>query len=254
VGGVLFVLHERRTPEPLAPFSVLAVPTVRIGMAVNILYGLANFAVAIFVPLFAITVAGTSATEAGLRLMPVPIGLLLGNMLVGRLIARGGNYRFYPAFGLALHAMALVLFSTLAPETPRATVLTYSFMAGFGSGFVTPVLTYALQQAVPGGQVGLITALPTFARAVAQSVGIAVLGSVLAVRLGTHLKRLVPDASVELNPDTLRARSEDIQELGEPLASAVVEACRLALSEVFLVMAVIMIATLLLSFRLRPAD
>jgi EmrB/QacA subfamily drug resistance transporter len=252
LGATLFVVHERRTPEPLAPFSVLSVPTVRVGMTMCILYGLANFAVAIFVPLFAITVAGTSATEAGLRLMPVPVGLLVGNLIVGRLIERGGSYRLYPAVGLALHAVALVLFTTLEPETPRASALLYAFMAGVGSGGVTPVLTYALQQAVPANQVGLVTALPTFARAVAQSVGIAVLGSLLALRLDTHLRQLIPDAPIELHPDTLRGRAEDIRSLGEPLSSAVVEACRLALSEVFLVMAGIMILTLLVSLRLRP--
>jgi EmrB/QacA subfamily drug resistance transporter len=250
--ALLFVAHEWHTPEPLAPFSVLRVPTVRVGMAMNLLYGLANFAVAIFVPLFAITVAGTSATEAGLRLMPVPVGLLIGNLIVGRLIERGGNYRLYPAAGLAIHIVALFLFTTLDPETPRATVLLYSLMAGVGSGGVTPVLTYALQQAVPANQVGLVTALPTFGRAVAQSVGIAALGSFLALRLDTHLRRLVPDPPIDLHPDTLRARAEDIRSLGEPLSSAVVEACRVALSEVFLVMAGIMALTLLVSLRLRP--
>jgi uncharacterized membrane protein len=125
-------------------------------------------------------------------------------------------------------------------------------MAGVGSGGVTPVLTYALQQAVPANQVGLVTALPTFGRAVAQSVGIAALGSFLALRLDTHLRRLVPDPPIDLHPDTLRARAEDIRSLGEPLSSAVVEACRVALSEVFLVMAGIMALTLLVSLRLRP--
>ena len=252
-----FVQHERRIAEPLIPLPLVAIPTVRVYLGVSVLYGLVNFAVAIFIPILAITVAGTSAVEAGFRLMPVPVGLMLGSVIVGRLIAWGARYRFYPALGLGLNGIALLLFSTLLPDSPRALALLYALLAGLGAGCVNPVITYVLQHSVPPAQVGLVTSLPTFARVVAQSIGIAVLGVLLTRRLDLHLTRLAPDAPPGLDSESLQARAEDIRELGEPLASAVVEACRLALSEIFLVMALIVATALLVSLRaprVQPAD
>ena len=252
--GWLFVRHERRVADPLVPLSLVAVPTVRLGITVSGLYGFANFAIAIFIPLFAITVAGTNATEAGLRLLPVPIGLMLGSFFVGRRIARGASSRLYPAIGLCIQGLALSVFASFQGDTPRVVVLLVSLVAGLGAGGVNPVITYALQHSVPNAQVGLVTALPTFTRFVAQAVGIAALGALMTLRLDVHLAAAIPDLPPDLQPDTLQARAEDIRALGEPLASQVALAFRRALSEMFLVMVGIMAIAMLVSLRIPRVD
>jgi len=250
--GAAFLWRERRAPEPLLPLALLRLPAVPAALATSFLFGFANFGIGIFIPLFAVTVAGATATAAGLRLMPVTLGMFLASMFVGRRIAAHGRFRRFPPIGLAFFAAGLLLYSTLRADSQPALPFLYAFVAGIGSGMINPVVTYALQHAVPSDSLGIATALPAFFRSIGQSVGTALLGAVLVARLDRHLAALAPEAG--LRAVSLRASPQEIHALGSPLEGAVIEAFRQSLGDVFLCMVLFLGLAFAAALRLRDPD
>jgi cyanate permease len=64
-----------------------------------VLGGFAMFGAITFLPLYMQRVQGVSATESGLRLLPVMVGLLLTSLASGQIISRTGRYKLFPILG-----------------------------------------------------------------------------------------------------------------------------------------------------------
>ncbi len=180
--SLALVARERRARDPIVPFSLLTTPTVAVASAGLFLGTAALFAVVVFVPLFLQTTAGASPTEAGLLLVPMTLGTTVSTTLSGRRIARTGNYRRFPAAGLALMALALAVMSALAPSHSVAATAAVLVVFGLGFGMVTQVLLIAVQSSVERRSMGTATAATGFFRALGGAVGAAVLGAVFAAR------------------------------------------------------------------------
>jgi EmrB/QacA subfamily drug resistance transporter len=236
-----FVVWERRASEPVLEIALLRMRAVWAPLLTTFLFGLSNFAIAFFVPLFGIVIRGTSAVEAGLALLPLTIGLLLAGIIVGRLASVTQRYRRYASIGLTTYTTGLVLLATAGPETSDLTFWGYNFLLGVGSGGLNPVIIASLQNAVAERHLGVASSLPGFARVVAQTIGTSILGALLALRFDTHLRS---DVTPLLPPgvalDGLTESPATIRALAEPLQSGVVEAYRAAFSETFVVMAAVM--------------
>jgi MFS family permease len=252
LGLAAFAMRERRAREPLLPLALLRLRGVPPVLTTSFVFGLGNFATGVFIPLFAMTVAGASATEAGMRLMPVTAGIFLASMAVGRRIAVTGRYRYFPPIGLAVYSLGTLLLTTLRAETPPLVSHAYLFFSGLGAGMVNPVVIYAMQHVVPREALGLATALPPFCRAIGQSVGTAVLGAVLVQRLDSYLAVLASGSG--LRAESLQASPAEIHALGGPLETAVVESFRLALVDVFIAMAAFFAIAFVVALRVRDPE
>ena len=66
-----------------------------------------------FLPLFLQTVNGASATDSGLLLVPLMLGLLSASILAGQVATRTGRYRIFPLLGTAITGVGFVLLTTL---------------------------------------------------------------------------------------------------------------------------------------------
>jgi EmrB/QacA subfamily drug resistance transporter len=250
--GLLFVRQERRVPEPLVPLAMFAHRDVRVAAAGNFLFGVANFATAIVIPLFAVVVMGTSATLGGLMLLPLALGLFAGNVFVGRRIAQTGRYRVYPAAGLVLYMLAVYLMTTAGPHTSPLALLLYTFVAGLGSGGITPVVVLALQTSVPPRDLGAASALASFSRQMGQAIGTALLGAVLAARLTHHLDRLVPAGQrAGLSLEQLRDSPERAAALAPELRALSGRAFDAAITETLWAMLAVALLTALVFLWLR---
>jgi EmrB/QacA subfamily drug resistance transporter len=101
VGLMLFVLQERRAPEPVLPLHLFREKIFAVGAAVQFSTGAAMFVIAIYCPLFLQVVAGQKATQSGLLVIPMTIGMLIGSTGSGRRLTRTGRYRWYPVVAAA---------------------------------------------------------------------------------------------------------------------------------------------------------
>jgi len=252
--GSAFVAWERRAAEPIVALSLLRSRAVWAPLLTTGLYGLGNFAIAFLVPLFGIVVRGTSAVEAGLGLMPLTCGLLVSGLYLGRRASETQRYRRYATGGLAVYALGLVLLATTGPDTPRVAYWGYTLLLGLGSGPLNPVLIASLQNAVDARHIGVASSLPSFSRAVAQTIGTSALGALLAHRLAHHLRaEVAPKLAPGVSVDALAESPEAIRALAEPLRAAVVEAYRGAFVDTFVAMIAIALAAMLAArFMIDP--
>jgi hypothetical protein len=107
-------------------------------------------------------------------------------------------------------------------------------MLGTGLGLVMQVLVLAVQNAVERRDMGVATASVTFFRQIGGSLGVALLGAILANRLNYHIERLVPaDALQGLDPASLRSSPEQLQMLPPEVYTGVVEAFANAIQSVY---------------------
>ncbi len=240
-----FVWQERRAPEPILELSILRLRPVWPPLLATACFGFANFAIALFLPLFAIVVRGTRAVEAGLALAPLTAGLFIAGIVVGRRAAVTGAYRRYASGGLALYIAGLALLALADREVPATSFYLASLLLGLGSGSLTPVVVASLQSSVEERYLGVASSLPGFARAIAQTIGTSALGAFLAIRLLARLRsEVAPIASPGVRLEEFIESPNAIRALPEVMESAVVEAYRGALSETFVAMILVVAAAL----------
>lgn len=180
------VARERHAPDPIVSLTVLRTPTVAIASATLFLAIATMFAITVFVPLFLQRTTGASATEAGLLLIPMMLGITLSTTLSGRSIARTGRYKRFPIVGLALMTAALAQLAAVAGEPSQLTTGIGLAVYGLGFGLVTQVLIVAVQNSVERRELGVATAATGFFRALGGAVGAAALGAVFAAQAGAH--------------------------------------------------------------------
>ncbi|GAA3344647.1 MDR family MFS transporter [Amorphoplanes nipponensis] len=180
IGIVGFVLAERAyKDEALLPLRLFRNRTVAVGSISSTIIGMAMFGGLLTVPLYLQIVKGSSATEAGLQMIPFVIGIMAGSITAGQLIARTGRYRIFPIIGSTLMLLALGLFSLIGADTPLWRTMLIMVVMGLGlGGNMQPMIT-AVQNAVSPREIGVATSSVTFFRSMGGTLGTAIFLSVL---------------------------------------------------------------------------
>ncbi len=175
----LFVRRESRTAAPMVPLALF-----RRGPVGPASLSLALMSFAVFGALFVLTlylqrVRGLSPWTAGIRMIPLSLGLAAAAALAPAAARRRGA-RVPVAAGLLLVTFGFAVLARLRPDSGDAPVLAFEALAGFGAGLIAPVETEVVMSAVPAANAGLGSALNDATRQVGSTLGVAVMGSVLA--------------------------------------------------------------------------
>jgi EmrB/QacA subfamily drug resistance transporter len=180
LGIVGFILAERAyKDEALLPLRLFRNRTIAVGSISSTIVGMAMFGGLLTVPLYLQIVKGSTATEAGLQMIPFVIGIMAGSITAGQLIARTGRYRIFPIIGSTLMVLALGLFSLIGADTPLWKTMLIMVVMGLGlGGNMQPMIT-AVQNAVSPREIGVATSSVTFFRSMGGTLGTAVFLSVL---------------------------------------------------------------------------
>jgi len=232
----LFLFREHLAAEPILPLRLFRNRVFSLTGATAFIIGLAIFGGIIFLPLFLQVVTGASATNSGLLILPLMVGVLTTSIVTGRLITRTGRYKVYPIVGTALTAIGLYLLSTMGPTTTRAVSSLYMVVFGLGLGMVMQVLVVAVQNAVEYEDLGIATSTNTFFRSLGGAFGTAIFGAILSARLAYHLPRLLPPGSdaASIDPALLTGSPEQIRALAPGVQTAVIDAFSHSIGAVFL--------------------
>ena len=180
IGIVAFIFAERAyKDEALLPLRLFKNRTVAVGSISSTIIGMAMFGGLLTVPLYLQIVKGSTATEAGLQMIPFVIGIMAGSITAGQLIARTGRYRIFPIIGSTLMLAALVLFAMIGADTPLWKTMLIMVLMGLGlGGNMQPMIT-AVQNAVSPREIGVATSSVTFFRSMGGTLGTAIFLSVL---------------------------------------------------------------------------
>jgi MFS family permease len=183
---LIFCAIERRAADPVVPLRLFREPAVVLGLILSLLTGVGQYAGPVFVPLFLQKSVGSSATEAGVAVLPLICGIVGGNILSGWCMARYRRYKWLAVAGLALASIGQLQLAVL-PATRAALWLAMAGMgtAGLGLGLALSALGLAVQNAAPDRLVGVTTGLPQVARTLGGTLGLTALGALLFKR--SHL-------------------------------------------------------------------
>ncbi len=181
----LFVRQERCHPDPIVPMALFANRAV-LGCCALLFVCFFNFiAMSVLVPLRLQLVAGLSAADAALRLLPLTLAIPAAAFASGRWLYRTGRVLPAQRLGVALVPAALLALGFGDPTGKLASLALVAL--GIGMGLQLPTTLITVQQSVPRAQIGTVTALTAFFRLLGGAVGIAVLSSVLLLLLREHL-------------------------------------------------------------------
>ena len=243
----LFVVVERRAAEPILPMALFRNRTFSVTSAIGFIIGVALFGSVTYLPLYLQIVKGHTATESGLLLTPMMVGVLISSITSGNVISRTGRYRPFPIVGTAVAAIAIFLLSRLAVSTPIWLAALYLLVLGLGLGLVMQVLVLAAQNAVPYKLLGVATSGSTLFRQIGGSIGVSIFGAIFANRLATELADRLPrgvHVPAAANPAVVR-------QLPAAVKQPYIEAFTAALQPVFLAATGFAIAGFLLTWLLR---
>ncbi|MDX6572857.1 MAG: hypothetical protein QOC86_2013 [Gaiellales bacterium] len=210
VAGVVllaaFLWQERRALEPIVPLALFRSSVFNVSSAMGATIGMAMFGAIIFIPLYLQLVYGVSATESGLRMLPLMIGLLVAAISSGRAISRIGRYKAFPIAGTGTLVVGMFLLSRLGVGTAPWLASVYMLVVGIGIGLVMQVLVLVVQNDARPENIGVATSTATFFRSMGGSFGVAVFGAIFAARLAgqlAHFPKSVVDrlgTGVQLSP------------------------------------------------------
>jgi EmrB/QacA subfamily drug resistance transporter len=194
---VALLWYEPRREEPLidlrffrsAPFSGATV------IAISAFAALGGF---LFLStLYLQNVRGLSALHAGLWMLPMAVPTFLCAPLSGRLVGTRGPRLPLLIAGAAMTVSA-VLFAAFDAETSNGTLMLGYVLFGVGFGFVNAPITNTAVSGMPRAQAGVAAAVASTSRQLGQTLGVAVVGAVLAsgVSASSSYKRVFVSASV----------------------------------------------------------
>ena len=196
----LFLWFERRAREPIIPLALLRDRVFAVAGPLSLIVGFALFGAVTFLPLYFQTVNAASPTGAGLRLVPLMLGVLTMSILSGQLITRRGRYKVFPIIGTALMTTALALLAGLNLGTSSVVTDLYLLLLGLGLGSTMQVLVLAVQNSVDFSILGAATSGVTLARGMGGSIGTAIFGTIFSTQLRSHLSAALTTLRAGLTP------------------------------------------------------
>jgi EmrB/QacA subfamily drug resistance transporter len=196
-GFVLFLVAERAYgDEALLPLRLFRNRSFAIGGIGSIVMGAGMFGGILLLPQYLQIVHGSSATVAGLQMIPLVAGIMAGAMGSGIAISRTGKYKVFPLVGIALMVIALVSMSFIVEaDTSVWTLVPFMVLLGLGLGFNFQPVILAVQNSVSPREMGVATSSVTFFRQMGGTIGVAAFLSILFTRLPTDIGNAVTSAA-----------------------------------------------------------
>ncbi len=150
----LWILIERRTRAPMLDLSMFRNRLFAAATAAAFINGLARFALMFLFVFYFQGAQSNSPIEAGVRLIPLALGMLVASPPAGIYADRHGS-RGLAALGMLVTAMGLALMTTLGVHTPYWRSAIFLALVGIGSGMFNSPNTSAMMGTVPAHRRGV---------------------------------------------------------------------------------------------------
>ncbi len=245
VMSLAFAFRERRTENPLLDFYFFRKRRFSAGVATVSLGALAMSGLVFGITQYLQFVQSYTPLEAGIRLLPLAGGIMLGASRSEILVRYVGTKKVVSG-GMFLLSIALGLVMLWEADSAFWFLGLTLGLIGLGLGITAAPATDAIMGAIPKERAGVGSATNTVIRLVAASLGVAIIGSMMYSIYSSR----VSDAVVALSPDLADAARNSIgaavqiaaslpEDAGTALASASGDAFTEALGIVGLIGAVI---------------
>ncbi|WP_371627848.1 MFS transporter [Streptomyces sp. NBC_01116] len=192
VGGSVLILGaavlvETRVKDPVVPMHVVRRRDPALAIVASLAVGMAMFGGAVFLGQYFQIGRGYSPTEAGLLTIPLMAGVLVSSTVAGRLVSKTGKVKPFIVAGVIVLALGFLGLSFIDHRTSLVLVSLGMLGVGVGVGMSMQNLVLVLQNTVPLSEIGAASGAITFFRSLGGTMGVSVLGAVLAHQVATRI-------------------------------------------------------------------
>ncbi len=251
VATVLLVWVEAHHPQPLIPLDVVRDRTTALAIVGSISVGIAMFGGSVFLGQYFQVAGGRTATEAGLLGIPLMFGSLIGTTASGNLITRFGRWKRYLVLGSSLLVLGLGLLATIDHTTPEWHAMVFMGFTGLGMGMLLQNYVLAVQNTVDVTEIGAASATVSFFRSLGGTVGVSVLGAILAVQVRDDVTSRLAAIGVKPEGGKVGGNLLDVNSLPGPVAEIVRSAYGDATGTIFAVAAAVAVVSLIAAMLIR---
>ncbi|PCN44202.1 MFS transporter [Brevibacillus laterosporus] len=277
VSFLLFIYVEKQARNPVIPLHLIRNDIFTISNVIGFIVGAGMYASIMYMPFFIQGVLGYSATHSSYLTMPMTLSLVVGSAVCGQLMTKTGTYKKFALGGLVLMLVGMYLLARMDQGTTGSSIVFNLIVFGLGLGVAMPVFTITVQNAVKSKDLGVATASSQLFRSLGGTIGVAIMGTILSVRIGSkmsestaqlgisHLPNIPPELVQKIsalhNPQILldlqrldqieKSLPPVLHELFNHVIANLRDALQYALAGVFLTSTWLLVFALLLTFFLR---
>jgi DHA2 family methylenomycin A resistance protein-like MFS transporter len=174
--AILFVLQERRAPQPMLPLSLFSHRMFALTSLVGLLVNVAFYGLIFIFSLYFQRVNGMSPFATGLAFVPMMGAVLPVNLIAARVAERIGAPVTIAA-GAALAAGGCLALLGIGQGTPYWATCGQLIVIGAGLGLLVPPLTSTLLGSVEKSRSGIAAGVLNATRQTGSVLGVALFGS-----------------------------------------------------------------------------
>ena len=194
---VLLIAQERRSTEPLLPLWLWRDRIILAGNVGGLAIGATMMGTSAFLPTYVQGVTGRDAFAAGAVLALLSIGWPIASTIAGRLMLIT-SYRTTAVAGGTLLLLGSVMLALIGQGLVHAAIA--ATLIGAGMGLCNTTFTVSVQNAAIRSMRGIATASTVFMRMLGSSLGTAMLGAVLNLRLARSTAAFGDPVQVLMDP------------------------------------------------------
>jgi predicted MFS family arabinose efflux permease len=183
VSLMLLISVEHRVRLPLLPLDLLRDPTIWRSNALAACHGGILVSLLTFVPIYLRVVHHASASETGLLLVPMTVGIGVGSIITGTIVSRTGHTAIMPSWGLIFVTLGLATIAFFAPQFRPAELSASLGLLALFLGTVMSVVQVTVQMAAGRARIGSAAAAVQYSRSMGAALGTALVAAVLFATL-----------------------------------------------------------------------
>ncbi|USW57887.1 Putative major facilitator superfamily, MFS transporter superfamily [Septoria linicola] len=191
-GGIQYWKGDNAT----VPLRVIKQRTVGSAAWFGATLGAAFFIFIYYLPIWFQAIKGVSATQSGIRNIPMILGLVIVSLIAGGIITIIGYYTPFVIASSVLMAIGAGMLTTLTPSSGSPEWIGYQVLFGAGVGMGMQQTLIAVQAVLPAADIPIGTATVMFSQTLGGALFISVAQNVFTNQLLKNLQSVVPT----LNP------------------------------------------------------
>jgi EmrB/QacA subfamily drug resistance transporter len=182
---LVFLWVESKAKSPVLPLYLFRNSIVTLSNLIGFLMNAGMMGALIYLPFYIQGVEGVAPTYSGYVTMPMSIMMVIVSAVIGRVITKTGKYKRYALLGLLIMVAGMVMMAFMDNIWIAVAAM---IVFGFGLGLGLPVFTLTVQNAVKPADLGVATASSQLFRNLGGTIGIAVMGTIMATSLKSNLE------------------------------------------------------------------
>ncbi len=193
---------EKRAEHPVVPLKVITQRTPALAIIASLAVGMAMFGGSVFLAQYFQIGRGYTPTEAGLLTIPLMAGVMIATTVTGQLATKTGKLKPYIVAGTIVLVVGLAGLGFIDHQTPLWQVGAGMLLVGAGVGMSMQNLVLAVQNTAALRDLGAATGAVTFFRSLGGTIGVSVLGAVLATRIHSSITSQLAAAGMPVGEGT----------------------------------------------------